>query len=613
MKLSLRVRALLAVFGLMGTVGCTAKPTSSASARPEIDAITVVLISVDTLRADRIGAYGRANAGTPAIDSLAQAGTSFERAQTTAPLTLPAHTSLLTGRVLPAHGVFNNLTFALPETVPTIAERLRAAGYATGAFVSAPVLASRYGLARGFEEYDDRIRSIKGPNGVTGHPERSGVETVRAASTFIDRAGSRPAFLFVHLYEPHRPYAPPDDVAARFAGDRYQGEVAMADRAIGQLLDALKQAGRAEHALVVVTADHGESLGEHGEATHGMYLYASTLHVPLIVNGPRFGVRSGSSDEPVSIADVAPTLLELLDIAPLVGADGLSLAKLVRGDIAPLPRQGVLAESHIPRLEFGWSGLRAWVGRDTKLIQAPRPEFYETSTDPAEQHDLAARKQSDVSRQLIQLGSAVEAAERQAPADAEQSVSAEQQEVLRSLGYVASGGRSGPGDLVDPSLVDPKDRVTFAVLFDEAVLATQAGRAAESLAAFTKLRAIEPDNPALLFELGQAQIRAGQLVQAKETYQRLLKVRPDMGVAWFRYAQLLDNSHEWEQAEAAYRRAVQVDPNNMDARKALGSLLAENKRYGEAIVELEQAAERDPADVAVKRELERLWQATRKR
>ncbi|MFN7966031.1 MAG: sulfatase-like hydrolase/transferase, partial [Acidobacteriota bacterium] len=597
MRIGRRAQSATVLVGLLGSVACGPSSTQIEREIVPVEATTVVLISIDTLRADHLGSYGRPNAGTPTIDSLALGGTTFRRAQTTAPLTLPAHTSMLTGRSLAGHGVFNNLTFALPEVVPTLAERLRSAGYVTGAFVSAPVLARRYGLDRGFDVYDDRIVPTAGSRMSPSHAERSGAETVRVASSFLSDAGTRAAFVFVHLYEPHRPYSPPPDIAARVGGDRYQGEIALADSAVAALVESLKRTGRERNTLLILTADHGEGLGEHGEATHGMYLYAGTLNVPLIVHAPQLGVKAGFSDETVSVADIAPTVLDLLKLAPLADADGLSLARLVRGEVDTLSRAGVVAESHIPRLEFGWSGLRAWVNGDTKLIQAPRPELYVIGSDPQEQHDLASEQRAVVKLQLEQLASAVQTAARHSPGGAEQSVSAEQQEVLRSLGYVASGGRSGPGDLVDPKLVDPKDRAKFAVLFDKAVLATQAGQLTEALDTFSKLRAIEADNPALLFELGQAQIRAGQLQQAKETYQRLVKIRPDQGVAWFRYAQLLDNSHDWGPAEAAYRRAVQVDPNNMDARKALGSLLSEQKRFGEAISELEQASKLDPNDV----------------
>jgi tetratricopeptide (TPR) repeat protein len=335
------------------------------------------------------------------------------------------------------------------------------------------------------------------------------------------------------------------------------------------------------------------------------------MHVPLVINGPKFGVVAGRNDEPVCIADVSPTILELLGAAPLADIDGVSLAPLAKGGAGALPRQGVLAESHIPRLEYGWSGLRAWVRRDAKLIQAPRPEYFATA-DRGEASNLATQQPAAVSQALDELRGAVAAAEALGAGSAEQSASAEQQDLMRSLGYVSAGGRARDGDLVDARRTDPKDRREFEDLFDRAVLATQAGRIPEALELFDRLGRLEVDNPAVLFEHGQALIRAGQLPRAITIYERLLAVEPTSGPGWFRYGQLLDNTRRWEDAEAAYRKATSVDPNNVDAHKALGSLLIDRERIPEAIEVLERALALDPTDPAIRRDLEQLWQRTRR-
>ncbi len=594
-----------------GTAGETGVPTA-ASGGP-----TVLLVTIDTLRADRIGCYGKADAGTPALDRLAAGGVRVAHAQTTAPLTLPAHTSLLTGRSLPAHGVFNNGTFALGPAVPTLAERFSKAGWATGAFVSSPVLARRYGLGRGFDAYDDRIVPSK-QSRVVHWEERPGAQTVKLATDWLAVQGAKPAFLWVHLFEPHRPYEPPPEIAARFPDDKYQGEVATADAAVGQLLEALAAQGRTDKALIVVVGDHGEGLGEHGEATHGMYLYRGTMEVPAIVNGPAWGVAAGTVlDAAFSLADVAPTVLDLVAAGPagashpaaLDGADGTSLAAAFSGK-GPAPAdRAVFAESHIPQLEFGWSGLRAVVRGTRKYIDAPRPELYDVGADPAEAKDLAAADAAGARALRAGLDDLVRRGVAAGPAQsAERALGSAEQESLRSLGYVASGGKQGASRaLVDPRGVDPKDRKELLSRFDEAGNLVRLGRAADACALYDEMAKAEPKNGAVLFEYGQALIQAGRLPDATAIYKRLVAAHPDSGTGWFRLGQLLDNQKDAKGAEAAYRRAMDVEPNNLDPRRALAGLLADLGRYREAIDILEKVRDLDPADAAVTRDIERFW------
>lgn len=601
--MSLRWLALALV---PGSLSCSALAPSQAPV-PQ----TIVLVTIDTLRADRLGSYGKSAAQTATFDRWASEGMLFERAFTTAPLTLPAHASILSGRSMAAHGVFNNGTFRLAPEVPTLAEALRRAGFRTGAFVSAPVLSRIYGLDRGFDTYDDQIPKT-GPAAVRHFEERSAPATIDRALAFLAAAPDQPAFVWLHLYEPHRPYSPPPEIAASVAGDRYQGEVVAVDRALAGLAQGLTTQRRWDRSLLVLTADHGEGLGEHGEATHGTYLYNSTLHVPLIFRGPSFGISPGRSSELASVSDLAPTILALLSLPGLAGADGVSLAGLLARTESTLQRTGVAAESHVTQLEFGWSGLRAWTTRSDKLIQAPRPELY-AAADHAELNDLSSDSAQVVSQRLSELDAALQTATAVAPARSDQSVSAEQQEVLRSLGYVASGAQASSGPLVDRAATDPKDRVEFLELFDRAVLATQAGRLDEALPLFDQLTRIEAKNRAVLFELGQAQIRAQRLDQAKATYRQLVEAHPSYALGWFRLGQLLDNAQDWAGAEASYRTAIAADPLGLDARKALAGMLIDRKRLQEAIVVLEEARQVDPNDPIIKRDLERLWAASKRR
>lgn len=610
---ALVVLAACAVIAAAGCGGGEGEGDRAAAPAEVIDAPTVLLVTIDTLRADRVGAYGKENAGTPTLDALAEAGALFENAQATSPVTLPSHASVLTGRSLPAHGVFNNGTFALPEGVPTLATRLADAGYDTAAFVSAPVLAERYGLDAGFRHYDDEIP--KPPPTRTGvvvhYEERSGQETARRALAWLAARGTAPAFVWVHIWEPHAPYIPPPEFAERFPNDRYQGEVAAADAAVARLLREIRAMGRGDQLLTIVTADHGEGLGEHGEPTHGIYLYQGTMRVPLVFHGPHYGIAERRIVEPASLSDIAPTVIEMLGVQPLPSIDGLSLAGAVRGDGVMPERRGVFAESHLPRLEFGWSGLRAMVTNDlVKIIEAPRPELYRLDEDPKEADDLAAENPERVEalRGALSflLGSAEEHAE---DLSSERAISEEELAQLRSLGYAASGRVSlgEDDDLVDDDLVDPKDRAEFIERYDEAIAMTTRGEPANALPLFERLGEIEPDNPSLLFHWGQAQIAAGRHDAAQETYRKLTKVDPSFGQAWYRLGQLLDAKGEHEGALAAYTRASQLDRFNVEPRKARASLLAQLGRVREAIEVLEEAKEIAPRDRAIQGELDKLW------
>ncbi len=601
------------VFGLLGVLACGSPgpPVDSPASPVEIDAPTVLLVTVDTLRADRLGCYGYEDAGTPHIDRLAAAGTLFQRAQTTAPLTVPAHASILTGRTLPAHGVINNGTHALPEDIPTLTEALAAEGYATGAFVSSPVLARRYGLARAFDRYDDKIPKGQARQGLVVHyEERSGVQTATRALAWLADQGDKPAFLWVHLWEPHALYRPPSPFRERFPDDPYQGEVSAADDAVRRLVEGLESVGRGKRSLTIITSDHGESLGAHGESTHGLFLYREVMRVPLVFYGPSFGIVAAERSEAVSLADIAPTVLDLLaiDQGKLEGADGLSLAAFLRGEEGRLLRDGVFAESHLPQIEFGWSGLRAFVDQDYKLVDAPRRELFDLEKDGGEARNLAAEQPKVVDKMLRALRRGLHRARENAPElSAEKGTSAEERSTLQQLGYVASGRRQSDGELVQPDGVDPKDRVGFVERYDEALAMMRNGRPSEAVSAFEELAKRDPDNPSVGFQLGQAQVLAGDLEGALVSFRRAIEIDPGFSLVWYRIGQILDNQGDAEGAEAHYRQAIKTDPLSLEVRKALGSLLGEQERFREAVAVLEPARRLDPSDKAVAADLERFW------
>jgi arylsulfatase A-like enzyme len=600
-------RAALASIALVlllaGAAGCGSRGSSGEPA-------TVLLVTLDTVRADRLGCYGRANAGTPQLDALAGRGARFASAYTTAPVTLSAHASIFTGRTIPAHLVLSNGPYALPSDVPTLAAQFQQAGYATGAFVGTKLLGRQHGFDRGFAVYDDQIPPPPRGAPVFRSEERAARDTVGRALAWLDGIGSQPAFLWIHVWEPHTPYAPPPEVAARFGGDAYQGEIAVTDEAIGLLLQGLEARGRAGRLLVAVVGDHGESLGEHGEPTHGIFLYQATMHVPMLIAGPGHGVRGGTTvDVPVSVTDLAPTLLELAGLPALPYADGLSLAGLLRGTAGPPSRPGVSAESHMPQIEYGWSGLRAFVSGTTKVIDAPRPEVYDVAADPGERTELSAGRADAIAEARRQLEDGLRRAVANAPTGSAAMASREEDlAALRALGYAASGrrGDDAPRELVDPHAVDPKDREEFITRFHEAVSLTQSNRPREALVLFDQLERVEPQNITLLLEKGNALIVDRQLDAALALFRRTVEIDPEFAVGWHRIGQLLDAKRDVAGAEAAYRRALEADPSSVMSLKALAGICWEQQRWDEGIALLELVVKLDPADPRAARDLETL-------
>jgi len=451
-----------------------------------------VLITVDTLRADRVGAYGWGRARTPAMDALAARGVRFTRAFAPAPITLPSHASLLTGLYPPGHGSRHN-GVAVRGDVPTLAERLRAAGWATGAFVAAFPLDRRFGLARGFQEYGDRTARAD-----DGRPlnERPGRAVVDEALAWLARAGAGRVFLWMHLFEPHAPYVP--DPARGPAGAslpadvRYDDEVAAADVQVGRLLSGL--GARATSAVVALAGDHGEAFGEHGEVSHSVFLYDTTLRVPLVIAAP--GVPPSVVDVAASLVDIAPTFLQLAG-APPMPAEGISLVPALHAGI-PAPRD-LYAETYAPLMDFGWSPLRSIRSGTLKFIEAPTPELFDLDADPGENRNQAAARASDAAG----LAGRLRAFTERSAAAAEMPQDGETRRRLAALGYVSSG-RTPTAEGARP---DPKDRSDLAARLALAFSGDLAGEALRE--ALTRLASDDQGNAQVRVRLGYALVEAG--------------------------------------------------------------------------------------------------------
>jgi arylsulfatase A-like enzyme/Tfp pilus assembly protein PilF len=515
--------------------------------------LSVLLVTIDTLRADALGAYGNARASTPWIDRLAAGGVRFDRAHAHSVLTLPSHASLLSGLYPQDHGVRDNAGFRFPSGRPTLATLLEARGYATGAFISAFPLDSRFGLARGFGVYDDAFVDAA-PRAPLLEQERRGADTVALARRWLDAHAGARTFCWVHLYEPHAPYAPPEPFASRYRDEPYAGEVAAADAALEPLLRPILEAGADGHTLVVLTGDHGESLGEHGEATHGVFAYEATLRVPLIVYAPAVLARGVVAEEARHV-DIVPTVLDALGVAAPGGLRGRSLLTLAAGRDSG-PPQTTYFESLAPSLNRGWAPLRGIIRGDLKYIDLPLPELYDLSADPREARNLVEARSTDA-RALRELLAASAAAPAQGPRIGE---TAEARARLESLGYVT---RSAPARDRYTERDDPKRLVALDAKLQEAVRLYTSG-----------------DRPAAL-ALSQA----------------LVRERPDMRVAWMTLAQIQRDTGSLDAAIASLRRAHALAPDDSQTTSLLGAYLTERGDAAGAIGLMAPAAAGDGADL----------------
>lgn len=512
----------------------------------------VVLVSIDTLRADRVGAYGDARARTPTLDRVAAEGARFDAAISPAPLTLPSHTSLLSALDPPRHGVRDNSLFRVPGDVPLLQEALRAHGFATAAFVGALVLDGSTGLSRGFDVYDDRMASPT--TGVeTGFPERPADAVIDAALGWLAGAPDR-FFLFVHLYDPHAAYQPPLGFRLALPGDPYAGEIAFADAEVGRLLAAVDARWPGGGTLVAITSDHGESLGEHGEATHAYGIYDATQRIPLVLSGP--GVPRGRVvEDVVRLVDVAPTLLALAGAPALAGADGSDLVPLLRGRGAE-PRVAYV-ETLATQMSFGWSPLLGLRTRTHKWIRAPRPELFDLRADPRELRNLA-QEEGALARELDAALEARLASAR--PVVFGEALTSDERAKLEALGYVEAAPALDPETLGRVGGLDPKDHLAptaAAVAEAERLLALDRPR--DALAALDPVAAggfwVDQTR-------ARAALAAGETQRAEAVARAVTNARPTYAPAWLQLGEVLEASGRLDEARAAFSRAREAAPRD---------------------------------------------------
>ena len=586
----------------------------------------IVLITLDTTRADRLGAYGYKLAATPNIDRLATEGIVFTDATTHAPLTGPAHAAILTGHYPGRLGIKDNASTPIPESATTLAESLKGAGYRTGAFIGSFVVDRSYGFGQGFDTFDASFNDFR--QEVKAQVQRPAGQVIDPAIAWItsgpaNGATRRPFFAWIHLYDPHAPYDAPAPFKARFAARPYDGELAYVDSEIGRLLGALKQAGATDDTIVVAMADHGEALGDHGEEEHGVFLYEAVARIPWIMRLPGAARRGTTVSEQVRAVDLMPTLLELAGVNAPERSDGESLVPVIRGNARRDPPPAYL-ETWYPQLHFGWSRLRALRVGEWKYVDAPKPELYDLRSDRAEQRNVVAERSNVAARMASELD-AIEKSFGAAATAAPPQPDAETVARLRSLGYVglaSPGARTARGP-------DPKDRIATMNRF-KALLAQASGdlKAGRTDAAIEKLnRAVglnelafdahtmlgsawqmkkdwdkalgEYDAAALLNPvLAAPHVLAADLYLARGDYDRALerlqrasKLEPDSGEVASTRGRVLERAGRMEEALEQHQRGVTLNPHDATARGRLVATAMTLRRYDVAEPHLKILAE----------------------
>ena len=476
----------------------------------------VILISIDTMRADHLPVYGYAKVKTPAIDALARDGVVFDRAYAHSPQTLPSHAAMLSGQLPFENGVRDNVGFTLRPDQPTLASLLRGSGYASGGFVSAFVLRKESGIGLGFDHFDDQLPP-SAPDVPMGQVQRSGPDTLQAAERWMSGLASPKFFLFFHIYEPHTPYTPPERFS-QYAP--YDGEIAYSDEVVGGLVAWLKDKGWYDRATIVLLSDHGEGLGDHGELEHGLFVYDSTIRVPLIVKMPGSAGAGRRVKEPVQHIDLVPTILDWLGVAAPKGLRGRSLRSLLEGGPA-LGNASVYAEAFYGRYHFGWSELYSLTDSRYRFIKAPKPELYDLERDPGETQNLAGERPQVVVSARAELDRMLAGASIQSPSQ----VSKEDLERLQALGYVGTQASIAP-DRPGESLPDPKDKAKVLEAYRRAIALSAERRYDESV---VLLRQVLDDSPSMKdawVQLGVELVRAGRNDEAIGAFKRLIELDP---------------------------------------------------------------------------------------
>ncbi len=599
--------AVVLLIGVTGLAGCKREEPEPAPLqktwqqlagdRP-VDQLNVILVSIDTLRADRLSSYGSTRVETPHLDRFAREGIQFNNAASTVPFTLPAHSSIMTGTYPPYHGVRENVGYFLDESLITLADQLSDGGWQTAGFVSAFVLDSRWGISQGFQHYHDNFDLEGSDRANLASVQRPGSETIDEAVKWLDSRAPQPFFLWLHLFDPHDPYRPPEPFKSQYRHP-YDGEVAYTDSLFGRFREELEKRGLLESSLVIVTGDHGEGLGQHAEGFHGFFIYDSTVHVPLIIRPPFDELGGRVIEEAVSHVDLFPTILEATGQPIPEQAQGESLLPLLL-DRTPAEKTErlVYSESLYPLLHYGWAPLRSIRSEQFKFIDAPAPELYDLSADRLEEHNVLL----DNRRTARELKDALDALTARIEAGAVTSNPAELDDdamrQLQALGYLAGRGTLGSEGLEDHERADPKERIRLHQL----VMAAQSDIGAED---FDKAEAKLLEALATDATLLDAHQMLGTITMQRQDYEASIRhfrdalaQMPDHTPSILGLANAYQRLDRKEEALVGFRRVLELDPAETSAALGAADLLTSLDRKQEAIDLLVDATGQDrPAPI----------------
>lgn len=560
-----------------------------------VDKPNVVIVTLDTTRADRLGAYGCRAARTPVLDALAGRGALFEQCATVAPLTLPAHSTIFTGLPPTFHGVRVNGNTALSDEQTTLAEVMASRGYACGAFIAAFVLDGRWGLKQGFDHYDDRFDLKKYKQLDLGAVQRPGNEIMDAALAWLEGRKDTPFFAWIHLYDPHTPYAPPEPYYSRFApggpAGLYDGEIAFMDEQIGRLTSWLERTGLDRRTILLFVGDHGEGLGSHGESSHGYFIYDYAQRVPLIVVTPLAKGRGVRVTSQVSTVDVFATILELAGMSVPAGRQGRSLVPLMFGR-KEAKEESAYGESMAPNIQFGWAPLKALRTVRYKFIDAPRLELYDLEKDPAESVNIAGPNPALVRDFKARLDRFVEESGRGAPKLQAADLDKETMARLSALGYIGApvaSKKSGGG-----APADPKDKLLVYESVQRAGEMIMGERYDEAAVLLEATLRSDPDIAQALLLLATCRSETGKMEEAKEALLHILGSEPENIQALISLANILMSEGRMEEVAAVCKQTLAVDEKSVQAHMLLGEVYMAEEKHAEALPFLEEAFEIQP-------------------
>lgn len=580
-------------------VGFAAAPKIARKANvTSVKLPNIILITLDTTRADRMGFLGSERGLTPNLDALAKRSVVFTRAYAQVPLTTPSHAALLTG-TYPQFNHIEDLGAPLGADLPYLPDLLHQHGYQTAAFLGAYILdpaAAAPGFDRGFDLYDGHFHQRKPGEDRYKSVERRAEDVANRALGWLSRHQQKPFFIWLHFYDAHDPYDPPEPFKTHYASSLYDGEIAYTDSIVGSFVDVLRKHGLYQHSVIVIAADHGEAFGEHGEERHGMFLYDETIHVPLLLKLPADRFAGKRIEERVALADVAPSLIEAAGIPVPAKMQAHSLfplmdtPKTTAGGEVKIPDRSVYSESNYAHRAFGWSELHSWRTGKYLYVQAPKRELYDQSADPDAVKNLAASAKAVADTLESQLGSFHE--ETSSVQTAQTKVDPTQAEKLRALGYLASDS-AGPSSS-EKAAIDPKDKIEVANKFHRSLVDLEEDRYDEAITELSDVVRLEPEISSGYLELGRALVHRQKYQEALPVLRTAAEKNPSSGMAHYELGLALIKTGQWEASLPEMQAAVVCTPNSAQLHFYLGAVELRSNHIPEATAEFEKSLKIEP-------------------